>query len=227
MDKQNTRNGSAAADEAAVTWRPETVRKRWEGHESQFEGHGVARLLLRRYRKYVGRDVLDVGAGMGGPLRLLPRAIGLDLAPRQPRSIGGDMCLAPFRDAAFDTVFSIEVLEHLSGDRLGQGLGEIRRVLRPGGHAILVTPYREPLARRMTVCPHCGTKFHWLGHVHSFDEESLAAAVRDAGLTVVATQVLHLTFKGQHRLLGAFSFLLAPMGLHQPKNMVMVAHRPA
>jgi SAM-dependent methyltransferase len=227
MEKQLSDDDPISSGDAMTEWRPEMVRKRWEGLEGRFAGQGVTRLLLRRCRRYISGDILDVGAGMGGPMRLLPRAIGLDLAPRQPRSVGGDMCLMPFKAEAFDTIFSIEVLEHLPGDRLGQGLSEIRRVLRPGGHAILVTPYREPLARRMTVCPHCGTKFHWLGHVHSFDEASLGAAVGEAGLTVVETHVLHLNFKGQHRLLGAFSFLLGPMGLEQPKNMVMVARRPA
>lgn len=44
----------------------------------------------------------------------------------------------PFPDESFDAVLMIEVIEHVEGDR--QALGEIRRVLRPGGRLILTTP---------------------------------------------------------------------------------------
>jgi SAM-dependent methyltransferase len=160
-------------------------------------------------------------------MRLFPRAVGLDLAPRQSNTVGGDMCAMPFRSEAFDTVFSIEVLEHLSGDRLSRGLHEVRRVLRKGGHAVLVTPYREDLTRRRTVCPHCGTEFHWLGHVRSFDEDSLASILRSAGLEVVMSRALPLALRGNHRLLGRLSFLLALVGSPQPNFLIVVARRPA
>lgn len=44
----------------------------------------------------------------------------------------------PFADASFDAVLSIEGIEHLR-NRYGY-LGEVRRVLKPGGHLILTTP---------------------------------------------------------------------------------------
>jgi SAM-dependent methyltransferase len=46
----------------------------------------------------------------------------------------------PFRDASFDGVFLNEVLEHVTDEV--RTLEEIRRVLRPGGYLILISPNR-------------------------------------------------------------------------------------
>jgi SAM-dependent methyltransferase len=46
----------------------------------------------------------------------------------------------PFADATFDGVFLNEVLEHVADE--SRTLGEIRRVLRPGGHVVVMSPNR-------------------------------------------------------------------------------------
>jgi SAM-dependent methyltransferase len=216
---------AASSDSHGHEWTAGAVRRRWRGCPPRFAGDAAARKLVSLTRKYIGRDILDVGAGMGGPMRLFPRAIGLDLAPRQPRTVGGDMCAMPFKSEAFDTVFSIEVLEHLPTDRLSRGLQELHRVLRKGGYAILVVPDREDLDRRGTVCPHCGARFHWLGHVQSFDRDSLAATLRSAGLDVVWDRSLPLGFVGSHPFFGHFSFVLPLVGFPLGKSLVVVARK--
>lgn len=221
------RGANSVGDPRGALWDSDAVQRRWAGRNSRFAGDGVTRKLLGLCRKYVRGAVLDVGAGAGGPMKLLPHAVGLDLAPRQPGTVRGDMCAMPFKTGAFDTVFSIEVLEHLPGERLTHGLREVRRVLRPGGHAILVTPDREDLTRRETVCPQCGTVFHWLGHVRAFDETALTAILHSVGLEAVMVRALHLGFEGRHRLAGRFSFLLPRLGFQEPKSLVAVARRPA
>ena len=50
-----------------------------------------------------------------------------------------DMEAMPFPDATFDLVIANHVLEHVDDDL--RAVREIRRVLRPGGRAILQTPY--------------------------------------------------------------------------------------
>ena len=45
----------------------------------------------------------------------------------------------PYADASFDTVLCCELLEHLTADPLHM-LGEINRILKPGGHLVLTTP---------------------------------------------------------------------------------------
>lgn len=54
-----------------------------------------------------------------------------------------------FPDASFDAVFTVSSIEHFGSPRqVAQAAAEIGRVLRPGGHAIIITDYlvhRHPL----------------------------------------------------------------------------------
>lgn len=89
-------------------------------------------------------------------LRVLHMAPETNLAQRiaaqNPRRyVKGDLCPAvasvqrinlvaiPFDDSSFDLVIANHVLEHVDDDLAA--LREITRVLAPGGHAILQTPY--------------------------------------------------------------------------------------
>jgi SAM-dependent methyltransferase len=48
----------------------------------------------------------------------------------------------PFRDACLDVVFSNQLIEHLHPDDTAALLGEVFRVLRPGGVCLCITPNR-------------------------------------------------------------------------------------
>jgi SAM-dependent methyltransferase len=101
-------------------------------------------------------SVLDLGCGRGGVVELFWRdvrlATGLDpdvpsltghRAPGMPvlRGIGERL---PFAAASFDLVVCVWVLEHLK--RPLSVFSEVRRVLRPGGHFVFLTPnLRNPL----------------------------------------------------------------------------------
>lgn len=52
--------------------------------------------------------------------------------------VKADICNLPFADGSFDVVFASHVLEHVAQDQ--RAMEEIRRVLRPGGLAILEVP---------------------------------------------------------------------------------------
>jgi SAM-dependent methyltransferase len=99
-----------------------------------------------------GRDVLEVGVGMGADhlewAKARPRSLcGVDLTPRAaswtserlrldghvPAVSVGDAESLPFRDGSFDVVYSWGVLHH-SPDT-PRAVEEVRRVLRPGGVA--------------------------------------------------------------------------------------------
>ena len=105
------------------------------------------------------RRVLDVGAGEGQVARLAA-AVGAVTAGVDPtwaqvteaaRRSGGpayaraDAAALPFRDSAFDAVVACLVFEHI--DAVDQAIGEVGRVLEPGGrflfflnHPLLQTP---------------------------------------------------------------------------------------
>ncbi len=95
--------------------------------------------------------VLDLGCGTGANLRLLKenttwRVTGLDYsghalsycaAKGLPPGVQSDACRLPFADASFDLLLLTDILEHVD-DHLA--LAEVRRVLKPGGLALVAVP---------------------------------------------------------------------------------------
>jgi SAM-dependent methyltransferase len=73
----------------------------------------------------------------------LGRYVKADLYPAAADVQRVDMLHMEFPDASFDLVIANHVLEHVDDDV--RALSEIRRVLRPGGKAILQTPYSAML----------------------------------------------------------------------------------
>ena len=152
---------------------------------------------LARLRPARGR-LLDVGCGSGELLEALrddgwrvsgvePSARSAEIARTQR---GLDVQTSAFDDAAltessYDAVIFAAVLEHLH-DPLA-ALARARRLLAPGGLvAVLFLPrYDAPQARLF------GPR--WIGldlprHLYQFETPTFAAAVRKAGLRVIATE---------------------------------------
>jgi ubiquinone/menaquinone biosynthesis C-methylase UbiE len=139
----------------------------------QVSGHYDRQLWLERgaVRRAVellaprdGERILDVGTGTGEVLRQLARhpgrlqAIGVDqsaeMLARVPElpvgwSVGvADARRLPFADGAFDAVTAAYLLQVLPVPDVSGAVGELLRVLRPGGRLVTVTPSIPPRGPR-------------------------------------------------------------------------------
>jgi ubiquinone/menaquinone biosynthesis C-methylase UbiE len=99
-----------------------------------------------------GESILEVGCGGGHVLRLFPqgRLTGVDVSGQMlerarrnlqgydVRLLKGQLHELGIPAASFDHVICTEVLEHTANP--GAILAEIRRVLRPGGRAVITFP---------------------------------------------------------------------------------------
>jgi SAM-dependent methyltransferase len=108
--------------------------------------------MVCRWAPLAGQAVLDVGCGVGmytaAFLRQTPRVFGVEIERERAleareRATGvveapGERL--PFPNAAFDVVFSHEVLEHVTDDRAC--VAEMVRVTRPGGRLVVFVPNR-------------------------------------------------------------------------------------
>ena len=140
---------------------------------------GVPFSLFVPFGELEGKDVLEVGCGSGIAVQLFAEAsanvTAVDLTPwavattkarmeafgleADVREADGESL--PFADASFDVVFSWGVIHHTSD--MDAALGQLVRVLRPGGRLVLMLYHRRsiffaayrglarflPLARRL------------------------------------------------------------------------------
>lgn len=133
-----------------------------------------------------GLRALDVGCGAGGTLaRLAARpevgeVVGLDPSPDAlrlararlgPRVLKGSAVNLPFKDCHFDIVTCFDVFQHLPPGTDRRAAAEIRRVLRPGGLALIRTNHRG-----LGPTPAAG--------VATYRLDDLVALLADSGLTV-------------------------------------------
>jgi len=210
---------------ALEEWDKKAVIRYHQQSERGYAGDVSAPEIIRLSKKYIGKRVLDVGAGSGALINLIPNAIGLDLAPKHPKIIEGDISNIPFSDDSFDTIFATEILEHLDDGILNKGLDEIFRVLRGGGgHLIITVPYKEDLRQNMVVCPKCGAKFHRVGHMQVFDEKRMREKMLEKkGFEIVEMKILPIGFMAMHKFLKHFRYFLKQFGFLSGGNLFVVA----
>lgn len=148
-----------------------------------------------------GARVLDLGAGPGSFPAERPDLSVVRLDLERPHRLGpgsyvfADAARMPFAPASFHMVVSNHSLEHFTG--LDATLGEIGRVLKPGGVLYVAVPDATTLTDRV---------YRWLGrgggHVNPFrsPEEVAALVDRLTGLPLRSTTVLFssLSFLNRH-----------------------------
>lgn len=96
----------------------------------------TVRRLLRGWG--VSARVLDLGAG---ERKRAPHVWNLEIAPVPNTDVVADGHALPFSDASLDAVIVEAVLEHVR-DPLGV-VGEIERVLKPGGYVCAAVPFLQ------------------------------------------------------------------------------------
>jgi SAM-dependent methyltransferase len=99
-----------------------------------------------------GARVLDAGCGEGVLVdeytgRLAIEGIDPNYSSDRVRS--GSLTALPYPDAAFERALCLDVLEHLSFDDQPKALGELHRVLRPGGELLVSVPNLAHLQSRV------------------------------------------------------------------------------
>jgi SAM-dependent methyltransferase len=100
------------------------------------------------------------------------------------RAAIADVRWLPFADASFDAIYSMGTVEHFAETQ--EALGEIRRVLKPGGRAIIGVPNRhDPFLRPLLVA--FLDAFGWYGYglEKSYSRRTLRAMLTRAGFHVV------------------------------------------
>lgn len=140
----------------------------------------------RLFRKFIirlaGRQsmVVDIGSGSGWTSAIPHESIVfVDLSPKNLSALKsqssdpvmGDAHKLPFKDGSVGFLVASEIVEHLNNP--AGAASEIWRVLKPGGKAIVSTPYKEKI--RYSLCVHCNRMTPWNAHLHSFNVRKLVS----------------------------------------------------
>ena len=208
--------------------------------------------IVGTFTPYLGKDVAEVGAGIGSISRLLleqpierlaafePSA---NMFPHLAEAVRADSRVTAVHgvfDASqagrgYDSVLYVNVLEHVEHER--EELAAAHAALRPGGHLLVFVPALAWLFSDFD---------REVGHFRRYSKDALERVVEHAGFEVVDSRwfdvagivpwYLHFTLMGRSMARGSVSlydrFVVPPMRaierLAPPpvgKNVVLVARR--
>ena len=190
-----------------VEWNEKKVIDFWNNRPTpESFGGTAARGIIALVKKYgpIKGVALDYGCGRGDFLKELfnedVRVVAADNSGGVLRGVKeqfGDKVSEviliekpplKLKDETADYIFFNAVVEHLLPDTLEETLKELKRLLKKGGRVVVTCPYRENLNKYKTICPDCGGKFHYMQHVGSYSEETLAALMERHGFTTIASE---------------------------------------
>jgi ubiquinone/menaquinone biosynthesis C-methylase UbiE len=183
------------------------------GHRVLDVGCGVGRSLLELSHErgyYIGvdwdRDDLRRGAYWYHQMRIEGKAQGV------VRFVHADITRLPFNGESFDRVICTEVLEHVPED--GAVLGEMIRVLRPGGVLAVAVPDEVPERLLWKLAPHYQAVPG--GHIRIYGRQAIRDLLTNGGLPPFAVRFRH-SLESIYWLFGA----IAPgRGFAEPHPLV-------
>lgn len=136
---------------------------------------------LQPVARYLSGHMLNAGCGTRDITSFL-QAHGVtkltryDIASNEPDVIRGPIEAMPFEDASFDSALCNAVLEHVVDAE--QGIAELARVVRKGGHVVVTVPFLQPY--------HANP-----GDYRRYTADGLAQLGQNAGLEVVELLPVH------------------------------------
>ncbi len=168
---------------------PDEYRVMFETEDNYWWYRGLRTLLQNALARYAPPEamILDAGCGPGANLKLMQLygcAIGVDISeqaiafchargiPRE-RAFLASLTDLPFPNARFDLAVSFDVVCNIPDDV--SALGELARVLKPGGRAIVQLPAYQWLWSAHDVA---------VGHQRRYSARELRAKIARVGLAV-------------------------------------------
>ncbi|MGH9087406.1 MAG: class I SAM-dependent methyltransferase, partial [Acidimicrobiales bacterium] len=154
-------------------------------------GCGFGRHAFAAAKRGAGAVALDAGAdevdGVVATFAAMVAAGELDEGTVRAGAVRGDALRLPFADATFDRVIASEVLEHISDDVAA--MGELARVLRPGGTMAVTVPRFGPELVNWSL----SREYHDVpgGHVRIYRRATLASRLRSVGLVPTGAHHAH------------------------------------
>ncbi len=146
-------------------------------------GCGAGRHAFEAYRRGAQVVALDYAfdelpevLGLVGAMK----AAGEGAETSSGVAVNGDACSLGFADDSFDRIIASEVFEHVPDD--AAAFAELTRVLRPGGVMAVTVPSWFPEKICWALSDEYHAPFVEGGHVRIYDEKTLRARMRDAGL---------------------------------------------
>lgn len=208
----------------------DAVFKRTAGVQSKW--HHLKFRHVRNAMPSGFRSHLDVACGPGTFVGTLPgdvRSAGVDLAAPQVeyagRKYGTDEHTfqtmsagrLPFDEGSFDVVTMVELIEHLEVGAIEELLGEVRRVLEPGGKIVVTTPNYASLWPLLEKVVNARAEVSYEDqHITFFTRKRVLSLLRGCGFgSVEAT-----TFQGVAPFVAGLSWKLAD-GVQKVENPIL------
>jgi SAM-dependent methyltransferase len=196
----------------------------------------IWRVLCRHFfQKYIrpADTVLDIGAGYCEFINNVAcgRRLIVDLnpdvkkfaAPGAEIYLTGSTNLSPIEEASVDVAFASNFFEHLpTKDDFMQTLGEIRRVLKPGGKLLILQPNIRVLG---------GQYWDFVDHHIALTDRTLVEALELVDMNVVEVRARFLPYTTKSKLpqspwLVRVYLLVPPVHLIFGKQAWVVAEKP-
>ena len=128
-----------------------------EAPKSYYDGYAESDIFYWNYRRirltelgaWMGRSVLDVGAGSGGDLCFIRDVLGRESSAVETNPSGRELLSAKGLkvyeslesvDSQFETLFLSHVLEHISPGEIYSFFQTLVKCLCPGGNILIVSP---------------------------------------------------------------------------------------